>query len=142
MTRKSLRWPLAALVVLFLGIQVIPVDRANPPAGTELRAPDPVMAVLRRACYDCHSHETRWPWYSRVAPMAWLMADHVKEGRGDLNFSEWPAFDFEELGEAGKDIRKQIEKGKMPLRSYLWLHPQARLSEADREILLDWARGL
>lgn len=142
MSAKSIRRALIGGVVLFVGIQFVPVDRTNPPVVTELEAPDPVLAVLRRACYDCHSHETRWPWYSRVAPMAWLVADHVHEGRGDLNFSEWPAFDFEEVEEAGEDIRKQVEKGKMPLPSYLLLHPEARLSEADRRILIDWTRGL
>ena len=142
MTRVRLirRAAIAGCVVL-AAIQFVPVDRDNPPVRFELVAPDSVMAVFRRACYDCHSNETRWPWYNRVAPFSWLVSSHVKKGRGDLNFSDWPVFDFELQDLARKDIYEQVSKGKMPLRSYTVIHREARLDEADRELLIRWAEG-
>jgi heme-binding protein len=131
---------LAVGFVILLGIaQLVPVERSNPPVQSDVDAPPEVRTILRGACYDCHSHETRWPWYSRVAPGSWLLASHVKEGRGDLNFSEWPVVDFEAREDAMKDIHKQIEKDKMPLRSYRWMHPDARLTDTQRATLLQWA---
>jgi len=134
-----LRWTALAGLAAFVLIQWIPVERANPPVESPLVAPADVEAVLRRSCYDCHSHETRWPWYSRVAPVSWWLADHVAEAREDLNFSAWPAFDLEAQQHAFEDIREQVSEGEMPLTSYTLLHPRARLSATDRETLLRWA---
>lgn len=131
----------AASAALFLLIQLVPVERTNPPVEADLVAPAPVKDILRRACYDCHSHETRWPWYSRIAPFSWWLAEHVTEGRADLNFSQWPLLDFTARGLFLGDIKKQLEDGDMPLRSYVMGHPEARLSDRDREILLEWVRA-
>jgi hypothetical protein len=127
-------------VVIMIGIQFIPVDRTNPPLRSEVQAPDSVMVILKKACYDCHSNQTSWPWYSYVAPGSWFVVRHVNHGRGDLNFSEWPTFDFEAQDLAMSDIREQIEDGKMPLSSYILLHPEARLTSNDRRTLLRWTR--
>jgi Haem-binding domain len=135
------RWVVPGGLVVFGALQLVGVDRTNPPIAREVRAPGPVMGILKRACYDCHSNRTAWPWYSRVAPMSWLVAHHVHEGRGDLNFTEWPEFDQELKDQAFHDIRRQLSKKKMPLRSYLLLHPEARLTDADRDTLLRWAEG-
>lgn len=121
------------LAALALGIQFVPVERENPPVIVEPRWDAPKTRELAvRACYDCHSNETRWPWYSRIAPASWMVAEHVKDGRRALNFSEWPAG---ELEEAAEEVRKE----KMPLPSYLIGHPEARLTTEERETL---ARGL
>jgi len=128
-------------LVLVGGAQLVPVDRTNPPVRVEVQAPPEVHAILRRACYDCHSHETRWPWYSHVAPVSWLVSHDVHEGRGDLDFSDWPQLDFEARDLQLADIRKQIEKKKMPLWYYLPLHPDARLSDADRAKIVEWTRA-
>ena len=77
------------LLVLVVDFQFIPVDTANPPVESDIPTSPAVKAVLRRACYDCHSHETVWPWYSRIAPMSWLLVRDVQEGRAELNFSTW-----------------------------------------------------
>jgi hypothetical protein len=138
---RLLRAGIASVLVILAGIQFVPVDRSNPPVRLDVAAPTAVNSVLRRACYDCHSNETQWPWYSHVAPISWFVADHVHDGRGDLNFSEWPAFDFELQAEAFQDIETQVSKGKMPLRSYQLIHPGARLSDDDRETLLRWTRS-
>jgi len=137
---RWLLWIGAGLLAVFVGLQFFGVERTNPPVMSDIGAPAEIDAILRRACYDCHSHETRWPWYSRIAPVSWWVVDHVDHGRGDLNFSKWPVFDFEEQDHALRDIEEQIVKGEMPLRSYLILHGEARLSDADRELLLRWAR--
>jgi hypothetical protein len=139
--RLVLRWVGLGILLLLLALQLATVERTNPPVGLEVDAPAEVHAVLRKACYDCHSHETRWPWYSRVAPLSWWLASHVEDGRGDLNFSEWPAFDFELQEHALEDIYEQLTKGEMPPWSYTVIHADARLSEADRQVLLRWARG-
>ena len=140
--RLALQLVVAALVAIFLVLQLLPAnERTNPPVQSEIEPPPEVAAILRRACYDCHSNETQWPWYSRVAPASWWMISHVRVARGDLNFSEWPTFDLELQELALRDIEEQIKKHKMPLPSYLLLHPEARLDDEARQVLLDWARS-
>lgn len=138
------RWTRRALVgglVLVGGAQLVPVDRSNPPVRAEVQAPPAVQSILKRSCYDCHSHQTRWPWYSYVAPVSWLVAHDVHGGRGDLNLSDWPRLDFEAQDLQLADIRRQIEKKKMPLGIYLLMHRDAKLSDADRATIVDWTRS-
>ena len=80
------------LILAVIGIQFVPVNRMNPPVTGEIGAPEKVMAILHRSCYDCHSNKTVWPWYSYVAPISWLVADDVHEGRRHMNFSEWNTY--------------------------------------------------
>lgn len=133
------RWILIGGFALGILIQLVPVDRSNPPVVLEVEAPGDVQDILQRACYDCHSNETNWPWYSRVAPVSWRLAWHVGQGREDLNFSDWPAFDFEQQDLEFDDIRDQIEKDRMPPWDYRLMHPEARLSDAERRTLIEWA---
>jgi hypothetical protein len=139
MGRRYIRGAALIAAAILIGMQMIPVDRSNPPVQSEIQAPDSVMTILKRACYDCHSNQTNWPWYSYLAPASWFVVRHVNHGRGDLNFSEWPAFDFEAQELTMSDIHEQIEHEEMPLSSYLLLHPGARLTGDDRRILLHWA---
>jgi len=122
-------------------LQLVPVDRSNPPVVREVEGPAPVRAVLERACYDCHSHETRWPWYARVAPVSWLVAWDVEHGREHLNLSDWPLdeLDREELI---TEIYEEVAEGEMPLWYYLPLHPEARLEESEVDLLREWAGAL
>ena len=123
------------LVIVFLLLQFKQPGRTNPPVESEIDAPAEIAAILQRSCYDCHSHQTDWPWYAYVAPVSWWVDEHVEHARGDLNFSQWPVLDFEELEHNFHDIDEQIAKGEMPLKSYLILHPGARLSEAEKDAL-------
>lgn len=141
--QRGTRWRRVLLVLglaVAVAIQFVPTRRSNPPAGASLSAPPEVTALLRRACFDCHSHETRWPWYSYVAPLSWWIARHVERGRGDLNFSQWPAMDPEAEAWALRDIEEQITQRKMPLGSYTRMHREARLDDHERDVLLRWAR--
>jgi hypothetical protein len=121
--------------------QLVPVSRQNPPVQQEVPAPPQVREVLRRSCYDCHSNETRWPWYSRVAPVSWLVAYDVRHARGHANFSTWDKYDEKKRADILDDIWQEVRDHEMPLFYYLPLHPQARLSDVDRELLHQWTGG-
>lgn len=128
-----------ALVVLLLAAQFVPVDRTNPPVGEEIVAPAEVMTVLERACYDCHSNETVWPVYSRVAPVSWLVARDVHEGREALNYSTWGRYSAEERSELLEETWEEVAEGEMPMKPYVLLHPAARLTAEDEEVLRAWS---
>jgi hypothetical protein len=130
-----------ALVVggVLLAIQAVPVSRTNPPVTASVTAPPEVLSILRRACFDCHSHETVWPWYASVAPASWLVAHDVSEAREELDFSAWDRANLKKVAER---LPKEVERGEMPPWYYVPAHPAARLSPADRARLADWARGL
>ena len=137
-----------AALVLIVGaaaIQVARPARTNPPIdpGRTLmavtHAPADVQSVLERGCRDCHSHETRWPWYSNVAPVSWLVIDDVNHGRRHFNYSDWAQYDRDKMPQLLKDICEQTRKGEMPLPSYLWVHPDSRLSDRDVSLLCDWS---
>lgn len=128
-------------VALLVVAQFVPVDRANPPVESSVPAPPPVEDILRRACFDCHSNETVWPWYSRVAPASWLMARDVAQGRRHLNFSTWNRLTPAERVRALEEAWEEIEAGRMPLAIYTPLHPEARLTDADRAALEAWIGG-
>lgn len=128
----------ALLVAAAVGIQFVPVDRSNPPVERVIDAPADVDSVLRRACWDCHSNRTDWPWYARVAPASWYVADDVHDGREHVNFTEWPE-DPAEARDLIGEIGDQVESGAMPPGEYLLLHPEARLDSAARQLLIDWS---
>lgn len=136
---KVVRWVVLGVVVVLVGMQFVPVDRSNPPVTAEVPAPPEVRAVLRRACYDCHSNETTWPWYGRVAPVSWLVARDVHEGREELNFSTWDQYTSRQQVEKLKESWEEVEEGEMPLWFYLPVHRDAVLSDADRAALRNWA---
>lgn len=133
------RWIGLGLVVILVGLQLRPVDRSNPPVQSELSTPNEVGRLLRRACYDCHSNETRWPWYSHVAPVSWFITGDVEHARRHLNFTEWPVSDPEEQEHLFEEIHKEVSEGDMPLWSYKLMHRDARLTAAERDVLLQWA---
>ena len=137
---KRRRWVVIGVLAVLGAAQLVPVGRKNPPVRSDIDAPGDVETILRRSCYDCHSNETRWPWYSRVAPVSWLVTHDVAEGRGEVNFSEWPVADFEARELHLHDIEKQIAKREMPLKIYLTMHREARLTEEERALLVRWTR--
>ncbi len=136
---RSWKFWLILVVVICL---VFPVERSNPPITGDLEAPAEVHAILKRSCYDCHSNETFWPWYSYVAPVSWLLAYDVKEGRKELNFSIWKTMEAKRQEKKLRECRDQIEEGEMPLGIYLWMHSEATLSEQDHNTLNNWFREM
>jgi len=129
------------LVVIAILLQLVQVERTNPPVTGEIEAPEQVMVILRRSCYDCHSNETAWPWYSYVAPMSWLVTDDVHEGRRHMNFSHWADYNTKQKNHKTKLIGKLVQEGEMPLWFYLPLHPDAQLLPEDVEILVAWSKS-
>jgi hypothetical protein len=126
-----------------LGIQLVPVPRTNPPVEATVPAPPEVLAILKRACFDCHSHETRWAApQSFVAPVSWLVAYDVAGGREEMNFSRWNAVSPKKLAKLAKKLPEEVGEKAMPPPIYLLAHPEARLTEADRATLQAWGRRL
>ena len=107
----------------------------------EIDAPARVKEILRRSCYDCHSNETVWPWYSYIAPASWLLEDDVAEGRAELNFSEWRGYDEKKKTKKMKEIWEEVKEGEMPQWYYIIMHSDAALSDADKQIIRDWTAG-
>ena len=141
---RVLKIILIVAVVLFAGIQAIRPARTNPAvdesqtifARTQM-TPE-VAAILNRSCNDCHSNKTVWPWYTNVAPVSWWLTSHVNEARQNLNYSEWGRLNTDRQDRKLRQICDEVEDGVMPLSSYLPMHPQARLSDADKKTLCDW----
>lgn len=146
MTKRA-RGLLCAFVLLLVVIQFFGPARTNPPVvesrtlRSQLNPPSQVADILSRACMDCHSYETRWPWYGRVAPVRWWLVDHVNTGRKELNFSEWtqypPWFASATLGA----MATAVQRDAMPLASYRALHPDAQLSVEETKAFSDWAQA-
>ena len=136
-----LRIIVGIIVAAFIGIQFYTVERTNPPVTGDLKEPAEVKEILRRACYDCHSNETEWPFYSYVAPFSWLVVKDVDEARRELNFSNWARITRAKQAKAKKEVWEEVESGNMPLWYYVPLHSGAKLSEEDKDILRKWSRG-
>ncbi len=141
MKKRWARWALVTVLVVVAGMQAVRPERANPPVHAELTlasqydVPAGVQRILGRSCGDCHSHRTRWPWYSHVAPASWFLADHVRDGRRHFNLDDFT----EEM--SLKDVCQEIRTGSMPLKSYLLLHPDAKLSGAEIQTVCEWTRN-
>lgn len=141
--KKGVRVALFSFIGVLVIAQVAPIPPAeNPPVGQEVPANVEVREILRTSCYDCHSNETIWPWYSHVVPSKWFVRRHVVEGRGHLNFSTWGQYSPERAAHKMEEVVEMIEEGAMPMSSYLRLHGEAVLSPAQQQALLDWAREL
>lgn len=120
-----------AVLLAFVAIQFIPVDRENPPIVAEPNWDSPQTRDLaQRACFDCHSNETVYPWYAKIAPVSFLISHDVEEGREYLNFSEWQGIELDELEEV-------IQEGEMPPLQYRLIHSDSRLTDEERQTLLD-----
>ena len=123
-------------LLLLVAIQFIPYgkDHTNPPVIAEPNWDSPqTRALFMRACGDCHSHETKWPWYSNIAPVSWLVYHDVVEGREHFNISAWG----HQKKNEGEDAAEELEEGEMPLKPYLLAHPEARLSKQEKALLIE-----
>jgi hypothetical protein len=100
-----------------------------------------VQAIAKKACYDCHSNNTVYPWYANVQPLAWWINDHVKEGKGEFNFSEFNTYSPKRARHKLEEVGEQINEHEMPLSSYTLIHKEARLTPAEQKLLMDWTKN-
>jgi hypothetical protein len=145
--RKSLKWIGIILLLVFAIAQFIPAKRSNPPSTPAqsidaiVHVPPGVHAILTRACADCHSNQSVWPWYSHVQPTSWFVVGHVDNGRRHINFSTWvrPGKEPQDSIDRLKAMCREVQEGNMPLASYLLIHWDAKLSAGDTKLLCDWS---
>jgi hypothetical protein len=141
---RALKKILLLLLGLFVFAQVLRPDRKNPPYepahafDAVLKPSVEIQTLIRDACSDCHTRETRWPWYSHVSPVSWLVAGHVKEGREHLDFSIFGALSRDDQRKMLHECAEEVEEAHMPLPVYTWLHSRARLSTEQRQRLAAW----
>jgi len=107
---------------------------------TETNPPEAVKLILKNTCYDCHSNNTRYPWYNNVAPVSYWLADHVTRGKGELNFSAWGSYSSKKKSHKLEEVVEVIEAGEMPLKEYTWTHTEAKLTDAQKEAIIKWAK--
>ncbi len=130
------------ILIAFVAIQFIPVTRDNPPQEELVPASQDIMKILQSSCFDCHSHQTHWPWYGYIAPVSWLVAHDVNEGREHLNFSKWNHYTPQKRSELLKEITEEVNDGEMPPWFYTLVHPSAKINELEKQLLGNWARSL
>ncbi len=133
------------LPLAFLFIQLLGPVKTNPPFETsrtlaaQLRVTTQVKGILERACQNCHSHETEWPWYSNVAPVSWFVIDHVDHARREMNFSNWAQYDRKKMITRLEEMCELVTEAEMPLPPYLWMHDEAHLTADDVRTLCEWS---
>jgi hypothetical protein len=138
---------LLGLAVVFLALQFVrPAKNLSPVPGpqditTKVAVPAEVRRVFAKACYDCHSDQTRYPWYAEVQPAGWWLASHIQDGKQHLNFSEFGAYDAKKADRKLKQIAREVDDGSMPLHSYTWIHRDAILTATEIKLIGDWAEA-
>jgi Haem-binding domain len=141
------KWILLILLTIAIVIQFIRPDMTPPPVDethtiqASMTLPPNIDKMVRQSCYDCHSNETRWPWYSQISPVSWWLKSHVNDGRKELNFSEFATYSKVKKAKRLGAVGEEVKGGDMPLPSYLPMHPAAHLTDADRGAFVAWAYG-
>jgi hypothetical protein len=145
--KKWFRWACGVALAGAAALQLTNPPLTNPPVvpGHDLLAAHPppprIAAMLKAACYNCHSYETKWPWYSHVAPFSWRLVAHVTDAREAMNFSEWPHDEPSRTRKRWRHIAEEVESRDMPIAAYAMMHPSARLSDQQRAELVQWAKA-
>jgi hypothetical protein len=137
--RRNAKVGVLIIVAVLAVSQMIRIEKTNPPVRADATIDPPVKPLLKRGCYNCHSNETVWPWYSNVAPVSWLIASDVKEGRRHLNFSEWVAYPVDVQRNKLMMIADEVGGGSMPPWYYSIMHRNSRLTTEERNRIKDWA---
>lgn len=146
--KKIIRYVLLFLLFAFVVIQFInrPEKISEPVTDTDiilaLNVDQEISAMLKSACYDCHSNQPRYPWYASVAPINWWISDHIEEGRGELNFSLWSTFSARKRDHKLEEVIELVEAREMPLPNYVPLHKEADLSDEQIAALVQWAKSV
>ena len=146
--KKIFKRILIALLIIFIAIQFIRPAKNRSEGisandiSTKYPVPDSVQAILKVACYDCHSNNTRYPWYSEIQPVAWWLNNHIKDGKRGLNFSEFTSYRIKKQFHRLDDINKLVKKNEMPLSSYTLIHTDAKLTEGQKLAIAAWATSI
>ena len=146
-TKLSLKKIGIAFIVLFIVIQVFRINKTITPVNEQTdfmavtQTNPEVAAVLKNACYDCHSNQPTYPWYTSVAPVSWWIKNHINEGSKHLNFSIWQTYTVKRKDHKLEECVEMIEEGEMPMNSYTWMHPEAKLTDAQKLLLIDWFKA-
>ena len=132
---------LLIFLILFIVMQFIQTEKTDEQVdkSLEIKADEQVITIFKNACYDCHSNEVKYPWYSNIAPFSWVISTHIKEGKKALNFSIWENYSVEKKEEKIKAIYRTVY-ASMPLQSYIWLHKEADLTKEQRSLIRDWTK--
>ena len=134
------------VVILIVSIQFFRIDKSNPASDPKVdffiveEVPEDVQAIIKTSCFDCHSNNAVYPWYTNVAPVSWWVKQHINEGRDELNFSEWGTYSIKRKLHKLEEIEELIEEGEMPLNTYLWVHGEAKLTEQQQKKLINWTK--
>lgn len=145
---KILKILAIVVVIAFIVIQFVQIDKTNPEIvqaetiDAITSVPPDVKIILGKACNDCHTNNTRYPWYSYVQPNGWFLRSHVDDGRRHLNFSTFATYDQRKRGKKLEEICEQVESAEMPLPSYLWIHREAVLTDTEKKTLCDWTKSV
>ena len=146
--KKIFKRILIALLIIFIAIQFIRPAKNRSESisandiSTKYPVPDSVQAILKVACYDCHSNNTRYPWYAEIQPVAWWLNNHIKDGKRGLNFSEFTSYRIKKQFHRLDDINKLVKKNEMPLSSYTLIHTDAKLTEGQKLAIAAWATSI
>jgi len=136
------------LFVVFILIQFFQIDKTNPPVNkgmdflTIKNTPETLAAQIRSSCYDCHSNETKYPWYSYIQPFGWFLKDHIEEGRKELNFSTFATYEPKRQAHKLDEASEMVEHSEMPLESYLLIHGEAKLTNAQKTEMINYFRKI
>ena len=136
------------LLVGFVGIQFVSIDLNQSDTVPETdfllvnNTQENISALLQESCYDCHSNNTEYPWYNKVQPVAWFLEDHINEGKEELNFNEWDAYSNRRKNSKLKSIISQVKDDEMPLASYTLIHNDAKLSNSEKTLIIDYMKNL
>lgn len=143
-----MRKTVIGVFILLVAIQWIPVDRTQKPIDKNqnfaevLKAPKPVVQLLKNACYDCHSNEVNYPSYAYIAPISWMIKGHINEGREHVNFSEWSSYNQDQKSYIIDQVVESVKTAEMPFKGYVPLHPEANLTSYQRQILVRYFQEL
>lgn len=130
---------LIIILVIFIAMQFLQVEHSNPKTdiALEIQAPQEIKAILKKSCFDCHSNEAKYPWYSNIAPVSWMISRHVNNARSLVNFSTWESYTQEKKDKKIKEVFRTVYAA-MPLPSYLYMHDEAQLSKEERALVREW----
>lgn len=133
-----------AVVVILVLMQFKRIDKTNPEFNdaedfiTITQPPEEIATLIKNACYDCHSHQAKYPWYSNVAPISWLLENHINEGREHLNFSTWGTYEAKKADHKLEECMEEIKKGNMPMKPYVLMHSEAKMTDEQKTTLVAW----